>query len=93
MQRRLTMSVLLIAIFMGGLDSTLLNTALPTMTRALVPSQPQLLWMVDGYPLAIAAVLVSCAKAVTAGDASPRAWPASPCSPARRPPPGWPRRR
>lgn len=59
------MSVLMTAIFLGALDGTMVNTALPAMGKDLLPSAAEVLWMVDGYSLAIAASLVSCA---TAGD-------------------------
>lgn len=62
-RRWLTMAVFMIAIFLGGQDATVLNTALPALTRDLLPTASQLLWMVDGYSLAIAAFLVSCTRA------------------------------
>ncbi|MFJ9852277.1 MFS transporter [Streptomyces sp. NPDC101150] len=50
---------------MGGMDLTILNVALPTLGRELLPSSSQLLWITDGYPLTVAATLVVCS---TLGD-------------------------
>jgi MFS family permease len=40
-----------------GLDTTVLNTALPTMSTALHASTSQLQWFVDAYNLVLAAML------------------------------------
>nr|WP_276319265.1 MFS transporter [Streptomyces luteoverticillatus] len=50
---------------MGGMDLTILNVALPTVGRELLPSGSELLWIVDGYALTVAATLVVCS---TVGD-------------------------
>lgn len=50
---------------MGGMDLTILNVALPTVSRELLPSSSELLWIMDGYALTVAATLVVCS---TVGD-------------------------
>ncbi|MEV5706007.1 MFS transporter [Actinoallomurus sp. NPDC052274] len=57
--------VLLAGMLMGGMDLTILNVALPTVGRELLPSSSQLLWIMDGYALTVAATLVICS---TLGD-------------------------
>jgi len=42
-----------------SIDNTVLNFALPAISRATSPSGTQLLWMVDVYPLVLAGLLVS----------------------------------
>ncbi|MFC8709029.1 MFS transporter [Streptomyces sp. NPDC057197] len=57
--------VLLAGMLMGGMDLTILNVALPTVGRELLPSSSELLWITDGYALTVAATLVVCS---TLGD-------------------------
>lgn len=57
--------MLLAGMLMGGMDLTILNIALPTVGRELVPSSSELLWIMDGYALTVAATLVVCS---TPGD-------------------------
>ena len=59
------MAVLLAGMLMGGMDLTILNVALPTVSRELLPSSSELLWIMDGYALTVAATLVVCS---TVGD-------------------------
>ncbi|MDT7580356.1 MAG: transporter, family, multidrug resistance protein, partial [Pseudonocardiales bacterium] len=42
-----------------AVDNTVLSFALPAISAALTPSAPQLLWIVDVYPLALAGLLVT----------------------------------
>ena len=53
----------LIAILLGqfvvAIDLTVLNIALPELTRDLSPSSDQLLWVVDVYSLVLAGFLVA----------------------------------
>ena len=44
---------------MVSLDVTIVNVALPTLSRELDASLPQLQWIVDGYALTFAAVLLT----------------------------------
>ncbi|MDR2279274.1 MAG: MFS transporter [Gordonia sp. (in: high G+C Gram-positive bacteria)] len=52
----ITLSMSLLVITM---DMTILNIALPTMSRELQPSGEQLLWIVDVYSLVLAGLLVA----------------------------------
>lgn len=54
------LAVLLAGILMGGMDFTILNVALPAMSRDLLPSGAEQLWIVDAYALTVAATLVVC---------------------------------
>ncbi|WEH36416.1 MFS transporter [Streptomyces sp. AM 4-1-1] len=64
-RRWAVLAVLLAGMLMGGMDLTILNVALPTVGRELLPSSSELLWITDGYPLTVAATLVVCS---TVGD-------------------------
>ncbi|HUC15863.1 MAG TPA: MFS transporter [Acidimicrobiales bacterium] len=50
---------LLMAAFVINLDTTLVNNALPTLTRELGATNTQLQWVVDAYNLAFAALLLT----------------------------------
>ncbi|MGO1077989.1 MFS transporter [Inquilinus sp. CA228] len=54
-----------VALLMVAIDATVLHIAVPTLTRALAPSAPQLLWIIDIYPLLMAGLLPA---AGTLGD-------------------------
>ncbi|RAG84333.1 MFS transporter [Streptacidiphilus pinicola] len=60
------LTALLLASFLINLDTTLVNVALPTLTRELGTSTSQLQWVVDAYNLVFAALLL------TAGSLSDR---------------------
>src|SRR6476469_3864260 len=62
----LILAALLTASFLINLDTTLVNVALPTLTRELGASNAQLQWVVDAYNLVFAALLM------TAGSLSDR---------------------
>jgi DHA2 family multidrug resistance protein-like MFS transporter len=64
-RRWAVLAVLLAGMLMGGMDLTILNVALPTVSRELLPSSSELLWIMDGYALTVAATLVVCS---TVGD-------------------------
>jgi EmrB/QacA subfamily drug resistance transporter len=55
----LVLVALLVASFVINLDTTLVNVALPTLTRALGATTAQLQWVVDAYNLVFAALLLS----------------------------------
>jgi len=55
----LTLVALLVASFMINLDTTLVNVALPSLTRELGASTSQLQWVVDAYNLVFAALLLT----------------------------------
>ncbi|MFC9894863.1 MFS transporter [Nocardia sp. NPDC127579] len=52
----------LISVFMQMIDVTIVTTALPVITGELGASQAQQLWMVAGYSLAFACVLLTAAR-------------------------------
>ncbi|MER7848867.1 DHA2 family efflux MFS transporter permease subunit [Kitasatospora sp. NPDC096077] len=57
--RGLAMFVLIFASFMDLLDTTVVNVALPSMQRDLGATSTQLEWVVGGYTLAFAVVLIT----------------------------------
>ena len=57
--RTVAVSVLLFASFMDLMDNTIVNVALPSIERDLGASPAQLEWVVSGYMLAFAAMLVT----------------------------------
>ena len=54
----LALTALLLASFVINLDTTLVNVALPTLTRELHATTAQLQWIVDAYSLVFAALLL-----------------------------------
>lgn len=64
--KTLVLVALLAASFVINLDTTLVNVALPTLTRELGATTAQLQWVVDAYNLVFAALLL------TAGSVSDR---------------------
>src|SRR5256885_11161213 len=62
----LILVALLLASFVINVDTTLVNVALPTLTRELGATTAQLQWVVDAYNLVFAALLL------TAGSLSDR---------------------
>jgi EmrB/QacA subfamily drug resistance transporter len=52
------MGVLSLALFVLGIDHTVLNTAIPRLALALKPSIGELLWIVDGYVIVFAGLLM-----------------------------------
>src|SRR5215212_4089092 len=57
--RRLPLAVLLLCAFAVNVDTTLVNVALPTLSRELHASTRELQWIVDGYNLAFAALVLA----------------------------------
>src|SRR2546423_2817121 len=55
----LVLVALLAASFVINLDTTLVNVALPTLTRELGADTAQLQWVVDAYNLVFAALLLT----------------------------------
>ena len=51
--------VLMLPVLLVSVDNTVLNVALPAISKALEPSGAGLLWIVDIYPLVLAGLLVS----------------------------------
>lgn len=57
--RWLAVVVLLVASFMDLLDTTIVNVALPSIQEDLDASSPQLVWIVSGYVLSFAVLLIT----------------------------------
>ena len=51
-------AVLAVAVFMEVIDLTIVNVALPTISRDLHASTEALQWVVDGYTLSFAGLLL-----------------------------------
>ncbi len=54
------LAVLCAGLFLGGMDLTVLQVAVPSILADLRPGRAALLWTVDAYPLTVAALLVTC---------------------------------
>ncbi|MFN2606275.1 MAG: MFS transporter [Acidimicrobiales bacterium] len=54
-----TLGVLCMSLLVIGVDNTILNVALPTLTRELHATTTQLQWIVDGYTLVFAGLLLT----------------------------------
>ncbi|MFF0490016.1 MFS transporter [Nocardia sp. NPDC004068] len=68
----------LISVFMQMIDVTIVNTALPVVTTELGASRSQQLWVVAGYSLAFACVLLVAARiGATAGRRRTFLWSAA----------------
>ena len=52
---------LLIAVFLGSLDQSIANTALPAMAAALQRTPAESVWVIHAYQLAVVAVLLPLA--------------------------------
>ncbi|PYI40298.1 MFS transporter [Arthrobacter psychrolactophilus] len=50
--------VLMLPVLLVSVDNTVLSFAIPSISLALAPSASELLWMIDVYPLVLAALLV-----------------------------------
>ncbi|OEJ40023.1 DHA2 family efflux MFS transporter permease subunit [Streptomyces agglomeratus] len=59
-RRWLTLSVLGVSLFVVGLDTTVLNVALPTLVSELGASTSQLQWIVDSYLLMAGSLVLFC---------------------------------
>lgn len=55
----LGLAVLMIPVLLVAIDNTVLSFALPAISVDLRPSGPQLMWIVDVYPLMLAGLLVA----------------------------------
>lgn len=53
------LSVLMLPVLLVSIDNTALSFAVPSLSRSLEPSGNQLLWIIDVYPLVLAALLVT----------------------------------
>ena len=59
--RWIVLVVLATSLLLIAMDATILNVALPTLAADLEPTGTELLWMIDAYGLALAALLVAMA--------------------------------
>ena len=57
-RRRAVLAVMCLSLLVVVIDNTILNTALPTLSRVLHASTTDLQWITDGYTLTFAALLV-----------------------------------
>jgi DHA2 family multidrug resistance protein-like MFS transporter len=54
----IALAVLMLPVLLISVDNTVLSFAVPSISLALVPSATELLWIIDVYPLVLAALLV-----------------------------------
>ncbi len=57
-RRWITLAIMLIAVLIVGLDSTILNVAIPTILREFDTTLSSLQWVITGYSLTFAALLI-----------------------------------
>ncbi len=57
-RRWITLAILLMAVLIVALDSTVLNVAIPTILREFHTTLPSLQWVIAGYSLTFAALLI-----------------------------------
>ena len=57
-RRWITLAIVLVGIFIVGLDSSVLNVAIPTILRDFDTTLSQLQWVITGYSLTFAALLI-----------------------------------
>jgi EmrB/QacA subfamily drug resistance transporter len=57
-RRWITLTILLMAVLIAALDGTILNVAIPTILREFDTTLPSLQWVITGYTLTFAALLV-----------------------------------
>jgi len=65
-RRKQILLVLCLSLLAGVIDNTVLNTALPTLARVLHAGTSSLQWIVDGYTLCFAALLIPPERSATA---------------------------
>lgn len=54
----IALAVLMLPVLLVSVDNTVLSFAVPSISLALTPTAPELLWIIDVYPLVLAALLV-----------------------------------
>jgi DHA2 family multidrug resistance protein-like MFS transporter len=59
----LALAVLMLPVLLVSVDNTVLSFALPAISRDLAPTAAQQLWIIDAYPLVLAALLVAMGSA------------------------------
>jgi EmrB/QacA subfamily drug resistance transporter len=58
-RRQLVLVICCLSLFIVGLDNTIVNVALPTIARGLGASVSGLQWIVDGYTMVLASLVMS----------------------------------
>lgn len=58
-RRLLILAICCLSLFIVGLDNTIVNVALPTISRGLGASVSGLQWIVDGYTMVLASLVMS----------------------------------
>ncbi|MEI5584638.1 MULTISPECIES: MFS transporter [unclassified Agromyces] len=59
----IALAVLMLPVLLVSVDNTVLSFALPSIARDLAPTGAQQLWIIDAYPLVLAALLVAMGSA------------------------------
>ncbi|WP_430645563.1 MFS transporter [Agromyces sp. GXS1127] len=62
-RRWVALAVLMLPVLLVAVDNTVLSFALPEIARDLGPTAAQQLWIIDAYPLVLAALLVAMGSA------------------------------
>ncbi len=57
--KRLTLLAMCFSLFMAGMDTTVVNLALPSIRRSLTASLSDLQWIVDSYILVVACLMLN----------------------------------
>ena len=57
-RRSVVLAICCLSVFMAGLDTTIVNVALPSIQRSLHASVSGLQWTIDAYTLVIACLLM-----------------------------------
>ena len=57
-RRWITLAILLMSVLIAALDTTVLNVAIPTILREFDTTLPSLQWVITGYSLTFAALLI-----------------------------------
>ena len=93
-RRWATLAVLCLSLLLVVVDSSIVNVALPTLSRALHASTTSLQWITDAYTLAVAGLLLTlgslgdrmagtaCSRPAWPCSAWDRRWPGCPARPA-----------
>ncbi len=84
-----TLAAAVVGFFMITLDAVVVNVALPSIRAGLGGGITGLQWVVDGYTLMFAALLLSAGSVSIGSERGGRSAPGWRCSSPRRPPAGW----
>ena len=92
-RRWIGLAVVLIAGFMQLVDISIVNVAIPSIQRDLDATYAQIQWVLAGYQLAFAVMLITGWRLGDIFGPSACSWSAWPGSPSPPPSAGWPRPR